>query len=710
MCSGRCSCLAGAPSHSAARLGRGRGCARSASARVPYSHTRPRLSAASRPIPLADSTRLASKLAKYGALFNPALVEGDALRFPDGRAIYIRPCYVELYELLRTSPRAVLLGTPGVGKSTAALYFLWRLLHEADAAASLPANAGAGDAAIAAPPAWIVYRPQATETVFVFDVRGRSVHSYSSLAFVPSQPTEDIVLELYDSASPAWEEDPPPNNRTWLVSSPRKAVWGVWAKLANVDPVYMPVLTIAELQRCRELRFPALSPDRVELLHERWGGSARYVLDRATAKQQEVLVQSVRSAALHADLSRVVRAVAAGNGDGLQHGEAPHALLHLMVTPGRPHFPHAAFASDYCRDLVVSTLAEQGFDAVRSFIVAAEGESILGPLRGHLFDRIALSVLFPPEGPALPPVVLRRLDPGAVDPLDEGLPREPRPTLVFRNIAELQEEWRLRPSTVGRPYALNWPSWDAVTRDGDETRGVTVTFWQFSVSTPVAHGLKQAGLTLAAELVPLGARVRFVFVSPQHTPSDAAVSVKRDEDWAQPAWQRGMQQFKLVLELGPAAMLAAKVSAAAMVAALDADVAAIAAEGCRASRRARGRVGCVDAATPRPRQWCPRGTGSAAPCGGGDGARVARGGGAQVALWVGSPGGAASWLASTAVNRTRAEISGQQSSDSVGRRLEYSGMGRMAQRVPRKYTKPNEACTQVHQRTRFLGGDHLGAT
>ena len=518
----------------------------------------------------ADMTAPTDTLANFSALFDPGLLDGDAMRFPDGRVVYIRPCYVDLYDQLRTSAEAVMLGTPGVGKSTAILYFLWRLLNDKAITASSTDVENTSDLSRLT---WIIYQPQQKDvTRFVFNTLRRTVQSCTVVAsLVPPPSADNVRLEVYDGVTPGWTLSSR-YRRAWLISSPRKAVWSTWAKHVNADPTYMPVFSLDELQRCRELCFPKLPATTVELLHDRWGGSARYVLERSSASKQVKLVQSVEAGARSADLSRIMHIVLAGDGDNLKHGEAPHALLHLMVMPNK--LPHAMFASDYCRDLVVSTWTEQGQDAVRNFIMAAEGESPLGSVRGHLFERIALSALFPDEGQMLPARHLRRLGAGALDMLDEVLPCDPRPTFVFCSIAELQDEWRLRPRTVGRPYALNWPSWDAVTRDSNAHGGVTVTMWQFSVSTPVVHGLKQAGLTLAAALVPEGARVRFVFVSPQSTPSDAAVSIRREDEWEQPSWQRGMQQFKLVLDLGPAAMLAAKKSATAMVTAIDADAAA----------------------------------------------------------------------------------------------------------------------------------------
>ena len=62
-----------------------------------------------------------------------ASLEVDVLRLPDGvfwygkpdrgSCLYVRPCYLELYDILGSAGMAVLLGSPGIGKSTAVFVF-----------------------------------------------------------------------------------------------------------------------------------------------------------------------------------------------------------------------------------------------------------------------------------------------------------------------------------------------------------------------------------------------------------------------------------------------------------------------------------------------------------------------------------------------------------------------------------------------------------
>ena len=116
------------------------------------------------------------------------------------------------------------------------------------------------------------------------------------------------------------------------------------------------------------------------------------------------------------------------------------------------------FASDYCRDLVVTKLAEKGKEAVRQFLVASESSSAMGSVRGRLFERLALSALFSSDRSWSMKALDGTLSTSTVQP---GV----RPSFVFSTIAELGHCWAAEPLAVGRPRNSNWPTWDAVTQD-----------------------------------------------------------------------------------------------------------------------------------------------------------------------------------------------------------------------------------------------------
>lgn len=483
----------------------------------------------------------------YSSLPTATLVSEDVLRLPEGvswfddssvgPSMYVRDCYRGLYDTLATRSHAVLLGTPGIGKSTAALYFIWRLLHDTSRR-----------------PRVIIYRPQLLRNKCVIFERdgGVKIMSVTSIDALPV--VSEHVLEIYDGVKP---EDIYPARRILVISSPRKDVWGDFQKQMAAARLYMPTFSLSELLRCREIAYPTLSAGGVELLQERWGGSARFALRFAPRDAQTGLLSDAANAAKNSDLSAATAAVADADGGTDKYGASPHILFHLAVSPGF-NACRVIFASDFCRDLVLSHVVAKGKQAVSDFIAASEGTPGCGSLRGHLFERFALSALFSQA---------REWEMHALDgsgSLASILLHE-RPSFIFATIPELLQAWERTPEAVGRPRNSNWPTWDAVTRDDDSS---CVTFWQLTVSSPSAHGLKGTGLVVAKPLVPDGYSARFVFVVLPRAglalPSDA-VRITGEV----PAWAQDMPQFVLPVTLEDDIVALTKADAAAAIAQVE---------------------------------------------------------------------------------------------------------------------------------------------
>jgi hypothetical protein len=272
----------------------------------------------------------------------------------------------------------------------------------------------------------------------------------------------------------------------------------------------------------------------------------------ASADNQRELLSAANSAACSADLLKDVFAVAASDGGGHKYGEGPHALFHLAVRPPDYHECTAVFASDYCRDLVLSALEKEGVEQVASFLSSAELSPSMGSLRGHLFERLALATLF--SSTRTLPMISLDGNRGAV--VAENF--TPRSLFVFSTVDDLLNEWRSNPSAVGRPHSSTWPTWDAVSRDDGN-----VTFWQITVSKPLDHGMKSKGLVDAAALVPEGKAVRFIYVvletSDVYSCSTKPVPISGRR--APPLWAAEMSQYLLLLKFGTLAVQEAAAAA-----------------------------------------------------------------------------------------------------------------------------------------------------
>lgn len=464
---------------------------------------------------------------------------------PDrGSSLYVRPCYFELYDILATLGMAVLLGTPGIGKSTAVLYLIWRLLN-ADAERK---------------PVVIIYRPQQIgDTFFVFR-NGRVFRS--DAAGLKHQPNTANVLQIIDGVTP---QEVLTVRRTWLISSPRKKVWGSWQTQTGAPMYFMPTFNLDELVRCRDIAFPHVELPLVGIHFDRWGGSARAVLKSASPEMQEKLRGFAVSASRRSDLAQDVLVVAEGDGGSDKHAVTPHSLFHLNVMNGYRSC-NVVFASDYCRDLVLSSLEKSGVGQVTMFLSSAESSPSLGSLRGHLFERLALATLFS-SARTLPMIRLDGVGTAVTEPFT------PRNLFVFDTVDELLSEWRSNPSAVGRPHSSTWPTWDAVSRDADGN----VTFWQITVSKPHAHGMKSVGLLDAVALVPEGKAGRFVFVVFDSSDGSTAYAggilpVPISGPSNLPPWAVEMPQYVLPLKFGRLAVKQAAAAARNEVAIMDAAV------------------------------------------------------------------------------------------------------------------------------------------
>lgn len=116
-------------------------------------------------------------------------------------------------------------------------------------------------------------------------------------------------------------------------------------------------------------------------LFDRWGGSARFVLDQCNEQHQERLTCELTASLRTCDLVAAFNAICAAD-CGVD--DVRHCIAHMMdVSAGFTSFT-LEFASNYMRDRVLIELAVRGSAAVRQFIHAAQPEPYLAALRGHL--------------------------------------------------------------------------------------------------------------------------------------------------------------------------------------------------------------------------------------------------------------------------------------------------------------------------------------
>ena len=143
------------------------------------------------------------------------------------------------------------------------------------------------------------------------------------------------------------------------------------------------------MERCRALCFPALDAAAVARSFDVWGGSARLVL-RHHEKASAPHVQRELASSLTLDaLLSVVHDLAVG---GSASADTPQHVVHMVPAEDLRSF-ELRFASRHMLGVFCALLQHTSAERVRGFIAAAESSPAMAPLRGQLFERLALAAL-----------------------------------------------------------------------------------------------------------------------------------------------------------------------------------------------------------------------------------------------------------------------------------------------------------------------------
>jgi hypothetical protein len=432
-----------------------------------------------------------------------------------GRTLFVRQCYDALDAAAAANRFALVRGTPGIGKSMFALYHVWRALQRGGV------DAVVYDCAFGAAPA-----------LRVILERGVARH-------VEPRPIERLLfagstLYVADGAPPSLS-----SCRTLVVTSPKREVWRDWAKGLDVAEFFVPPFDAEEMERCRALCFPALDAAAVARSFDVWGGSAQLVLRHHEKASAPHFQRELASSLTFDALLSVVHDLAAG---GSASADTPQRVVHMVPAEDLCSF-ELRFASRHMLDVFYALLQHTGAERVRGFVAAAESSPAMAPLRGQLFERLALAVLCRAGGEALP---LFALSDSARSVL-AAEPRVDRSVLFFRSVGEAAAAVRAcqlagETPPLCRPCAANFATWDAAAIDSEGR----LTLYQATVSA--AHDVKLQGLSLAEPLAELSVgTVRLTFVVPPHCgPLKAAPLPKRLPRWLA---ERGLEQCVLVVNL-----------------------------------------------------------------------------------------------------------------------------------------------------------------
>lgn len=281
--------------------------------------------------------------------------------------VYVRDCYQVIEsQLTQQTRKAIIEGTPGIGKSFFHIYLLWKFVREGRRVLCIchPFN---------------IY----------YDGNG-GVFQFSTGNLPPDTDYSfwnDSLWCLFDAKEQnamSLGQLPYPVCRSIIFMSPRRELVNDYKKPPSPLRFYMPPWTKAELKNIAHL-FPKSRTwrDRFKIL----GGIPRYVLEDTTQAPSEILRATCSLCTLNECISTV----------GLDStitdkSKITHSLIHVLSTAPFTR-SSVSFASAAARDTIIYQKGIEGRRRMRELLSSCAGNPLCASFCGGLFEPYAIEVL-----------------------------------------------------------------------------------------------------------------------------------------------------------------------------------------------------------------------------------------------------------------------------------------------------------------------------
>ena len=267
---------------------------------------------------------------------------------------YIRQAYKDIYELAIEQSSALILGTPGTGKTIFCLYVLCRLLQN---------NA-------------TVVVERVNFPVFVFNNEG--VFRLPSMEAVDTEILSNKSLYyLYDAATHVCRPKGIKATR-FIFSSPEKENWSDVVK-AGVVTYYMPIWSVNEVEEV--IAHHKMPDNRASSVRDRFGkfgGIPRILFEKNSERAEQYDNEVVRQCN-----SIEVKSI-----DSLQLDKTHvknHKLLHMKVDDSYTRY-RVAISSTYVAKMMYDALVERQKENLYNFLNVSSDVGEVGAIRGKLFE------------------------------------------------------------------------------------------------------------------------------------------------------------------------------------------------------------------------------------------------------------------------------------------------------------------------------------
>jgi hypothetical protein len=279
--------------------------------------------------------------------------------------LYVRECYRTIQSTIAPGVnKAIITGTPGIGKSLFLIYLLWKLVKERKRVLFIYH------------PVTIYYNEQGD--VFELPCLPSVVdHAFWNsdlwcLFDTKDKKQQDISLFPYEWC-------------TFILStSPRREMINDFKKPPVPQIFYMPIWTETELESIEPLFLNSNGwRERFKIL----GGIPRYVLEIQTQNPTQIL----ESACTDCSLDDCIKKIGL-NSTITEKSKVIHSLIHITSTYPFTN-PSVFYASPTALNIIVKNKGYEAKQRIREFLTGSEGNVLIAALCGYIFEPYAIELL-----------------------------------------------------------------------------------------------------------------------------------------------------------------------------------------------------------------------------------------------------------------------------------------------------------------------------
>lgn len=442
-----------------------------------------------------------------------------------GSHLFIRKAYKDLIELIKNDwakgKHTLLLGTPGIGKSTFMCYVLWILRR--------------------------------SKVDIVVQRRGESCYLYKSDGTVEEGTFEQFKdycakSDSYLLADGVVPQEGGIKSHILEVSSPRKEFWLSFQKRMNVVTRYMPTWSLTELLECRNNCYSSILEQTVINNFKIFGGTVRHVL----AKSED---PSAKDAIIEALARTDIQAALDSDGMSGAPDDVSSLILHWTVVDAKTMDKteevwkdrtvkvedYDRYVCEFGSHFIRQKVLERGERSMKNYLssfIQHSGENVyFGQLCGRLFEDIAHQILQKGGNFTIRQLGTEENKESSLNLKISGV----RDILVLGDIGSCEDGHYLQ------PIASNFPSIDSLIYPDR----------LFQMMTGRRHGIGLKGLKKILDQLPKGVYPVLYFVTPKqnsnrilnqqpYTLKKAVVPFS-----ALPKWAQQIKQYVLEIHVGP---------------------------------------------------------------------------------------------------------------------------------------------------------------